>query len=274
MPRYEYEHSWACPHCGAAVDWNWLDFEKVVPCPRCQRKVRVAVLPPVTFGAWFSLAAAIVCLVGAASATAGGGPCGLFAVLLFAGGYAAIWLGTNEDAFASDEDRRQWIRDAQRESEAQHRRAMIAQQAAQEQDLARRRRIEDERLARETRLEKHSRTVGGLKELEPREFEEAIALIFRKNGYSAKLTLLGADGGVDVEVEKNGTKAVVQCKRYSGTVGAPVVRELLGVMAKRKVKEGYVVTTGSFTPQARQFAQGTRIQLWDADHLAEVMNNS
>jgi restriction system protein len=46
-----------------------------------------------------------------------------------------------------------------------------------------------------------------------------------------------------------------------------VVRELYGVMAARKASGGYVVTSGRFTKDAIQFAQGRNIELIDGDQL-------
>jgi restriction system protein len=60
----------------------------------------------------------------------------------------------------------------------------------------------------------------------------------------------------------------VQCKQWRATkVGVRVVRELYGVMAARGAVSAYVVTSGTFTKEARKFARGRNIILIDGKAL-------
>jgi hypothetical protein len=62
---------------------------------------------------------------------------------------------------------------------------------------------------------------------------------------------------MDVVVETaNGEKWIVQCNGWRGTVGEPVVRDLYGVMHHEGAERGAIVTTGTFSEQARDWVKG------------------
>jgi restriction system protein len=104
-----------------------------------------------------------------------------------------------------------------------------------------------------------------------REFELLISEAYRRQGYAvAELGGGGPDGGVDLILTREGRRTLVQCKHWRAfSVGAPVVRELLGVMTDRGAHAGQVVTSGKYTAQAREFAAGHRIELIDGTDLTE-----
>lgn len=78
----------------------------------------------------------------------------------------------------------------------------------------------------------------------------------------------GADGGVDLVLLKGGESQVVQCKQWKAyKVGVQVVRELYGVMAAKGASAGYVITSGTFTQDATEFASGRNITLIDGGAL-------
>jgi hypothetical protein len=95
------------------------------------------------------------------------------------------------------------------------------------------------------------------------EFEAFVATLFESEGWETSLTPRGADEGIDIEMRKtlDGETAIVQCKKWSGNVGQPVVRDLYGAMHHRGCDTGYVVTSSGFTPAAIAFAQGKPICL-------------
>src|SRR5687767_5384783 len=68
------------------------------------------------------------------------------------------------------------------------------------------------------------------------------ATYFERLGFKAKLTSFGPDGGVDIELipqQENAPAILVQCKAWvNQPVGVKEARELLGIMAHRKVSEG------------------------------------
>jgi restriction system protein len=58
-----------------------------------------------------------------------------------------------------------------------------------------------------------------------RDFEHLVGHAFRESGYSVTETAPGADGGVDLELRKDGELHLVQCKRWRAhKVGVEIVR--------------------------------------------------
>jgi len=105
------------------------------------------------------------------------------------------------------------------------------------------------------------------------EFEQMVGEWFRRQGYAiTEVGGAGPDGGVDLVLHKNGEKFLVQCKQWrSMKVGVGVVRELYGVMAAERVAGGFVVTSGSFTEDAKKFAHGRNVELLDGSMLIRVL---
>jgi restriction system protein len=104
------------------------------------------------------------------------------------------------------------------------------------------------------------------------QFEQLVAEFFRRQEFNATEQIVGgADGGVDVVLTRGAERFLVQCKHWrTQAVGAPVVRELKGVVAAQRATGGYVVTSGTFTPQARAFAAEAGISLIDGAALRSL----
>lgn len=115
-----------------------------------------------------------------------------------------------------------------------------------------------------------------LGEMSWREFEKLVGEGFRLEGYQVKETGGGgADGGVDLVLRKGAEKFLVQCKQWRAyKVGVDVVRELYGVMAARGAAGGFVVTSGTFTADAAEFAKGRNIVLVDGPRLHELIRTA
>jgi restriction system protein len=113
--------------------------------------------------------------------------------------------------------------------------------------------------------------------LPPRKFEELVASIFRQNGFEVELTPESRDGGIDIIAVRNDKLAgqelhLIECKRYlpNNTVGIGIVQRLLGVVEQHRATKGIVVTTSSFSKDARVVAESTRHRL----ELSEYKNVS
>ena len=106
--------------------------------------------------------------------------------------------------------------------------------------------------------------------LEPSEFEVWVGMLFELNGYQVKNTQYSGDHGIDlvVTLPQLGL-GLVQCKRYRGTVGEPVVRDLYGTLMHERADYGWLATTGGISRQAREWAVGKPLDLWDGQKLAE-----
>lgn len=107
------------------------------------------------------------------------------------------------------------------------------------------------------------------------DFELLIGEHFRRQGYNVRETAGGADGGVDLILNKEEATYFVQCKQWKAyKVGVKVVRELLGVMSSRGAAGGYVVISGEFTADAVKFAGENGIQLIDGVKLKRIISNT
>lgn len=112
--------------------------------------------------------------------------------------------------------------------------------------------------------------------LTPSQFEAYVAYhLFTRRGYYADNVRDVKDGGIDILVrDPYGQQAVVQCKRYRGTVGAPIVRDLYGTMIHAGAAYAYLVTNSTFSEEARQWAAGKPIELIDGPQLVELSRTS
>ena len=68
-------------------------------------------------------------------------------------------------------------------------------------------------------------------------------------------------------MSKTTIRAVVQCKRYVGSVGASAVRDLYGAMHHEKASNAYLVTTGKFTKSAMAWAKAKAMFLVEGTEL-------
>lgn len=95
----------------------------------------------------------------------------------------------------------------------------------------------------------------------PLAFENLVKELMHSLGYpNVKVTGRTGDGGIDVISTRNTSqgivRAVAQCKRYRGTVGVEVARELRGVIASdESIQKGFLVTTGEFSRECIGFCE-------------------
>jgi HJR/Mrr/RecB family endonuclease len=113
-------------------------------------------------------------------------------------------------------------------------------------------------------------TVAQMLALEPSEFEAWTGMLFMLLGYRVRNTQDVADHGIDLQVTNARVRyGLVQCKRYRGTVGEPTVRDLYGTLIHEHADFGWLVTTGGVSRQARDWAAGKPLELWDGQKLME-----
>ncbi len=96
-----------------------------------------------------------------------------------------------------------------------------------------------------------------------REFEHLVAEFFRRKGFHVEQR--GGhepDGGVDLVASIGEDRYLVQCKHWRvQRVGVKVVREICGVAAAESAAGVFVVTSGTFTEEARRFVEENRIDI-------------
>lgn len=110
---------------------------------------------------------------------------------------------------------------------------------------------------------------AGLNQMSWSQFELLVGETLRRMGYDViQNGGGGADGGIDLHATKGGKRYVVQCKQWrTYRVGVSVVREHFGVITAEGAAGGLVVTSGRFTREAIEFAEGKNITLVDGDQL-------
>ncbi|MDT8321851.1 MAG: restriction endonuclease [Xanthomonadales bacterium] len=118
--------------------------------------------------------------------------------------------------------------------------------------------------------------VRGVADLSWREFESLIGELFRKRGFSVKENYrAGPDGGVDVELRRNGELFLVQCKHWRARkIPVSTSRDLYGAMTARQAAAGFVVTSGDFTSESVKFAAGRNIELIGGKVLAASLRET
>lgn len=127
-----------------------------------------------------------------------------------------------------------------------------------------------------------------ISQAQPAFFEGLVLHLLHALGYGSTLEDLqhlgrSGDGGIDgvISLDKLGLEKVyVQAKRWQGQVGRPEVQAFYGALAGRRARKGVLITTSSFTREAREFAEqvsdsivlvdGTRLSTLMIDHTVGV----
>lgn len=124
--------------------------------------------------------------------------------------------------------------------------------------------------------------------LNPTTFEEYITYIYKKKGYKAERVGFGSnckkekrdgiygDGGKDVLLKSKlpfGKDTIIQCKFYDfkNYVNVKTVREMYAILMHYKAKKVIIITTSTFSTDARLFAKGKKIELIDGKKLEKLI---
>lgn len=111
----------------------------------------------------------------------------------------------------------------------------------------------------------------------PRQFEEIIAELFHNFGFDVELTKPTRDGGRDIiainEIHDIQNKYLIECKRYApaNKISVSIVQRLYGIKVSEAATKAILVTTSSYTSDARKFASK---HIWELDLKAydDVIN--
>lgn len=102
------------------------------------------------------------------------------------------------------------------------------------------------------------------------QFENFVAYLFEKQGYSIQKTAVSGDLGVDLIATKDGLKTAIQVKRYISPVGRSAISDAVAGMAHYRCHKCCVVTNSTFTPLARKLAYSNRCQLIGRQELIQL----
>jgi restriction system protein len=119
--------------------------------------------------------------------------------------------------------------------------------------------------------------IPSLLRMPPHDFEKLVGQVYRDLGYRVQDNPSGAaDGGIDLIVDTQQQRWIVQCKRWSKPVGVDPVRALWGLKAATGATGMIVVAVRGFTQQATTFAQwlGSSAVLIDGEELLRMMRHA
>jgi restriction system protein len=122
-------------------------------------------------------------------------------------------------------------------------------------------------VANEALLEKLKRQPDSIFQLPSRKFEELVAELLDGMGFEVELTKATRDGGKDILAYMNTGigkfLCLVEAKKYrqDRTVGVELVRTLYGTLCDYQANSAMLVTTSSFSPDARAFQKKHEYQL-------------
>jgi restriction endonuclease Mrr len=116
-----------------------------------------------------------------------------------------------------------------------------------------------------SRLDKLMLSIEELRSLSPRDFENIVARMFERMGFTVKQTPFVNDGGRDAILTKDGKKFLLECKRYKdGSVsGRPDLQKFHSAITTDDAVSGFFVTAGGFSKDAITFSKIGRIDLVD-----------
>ena len=114
-------------------------------------------------------------------------------------------------------------------------------------------------------------TAAVLRALEWKRFEEVCEGVWKANGYAARGTGPGSDGGVDIVIadrqDADKIFAVAQCKAWSKPVGVEPVRALWGAKHHFGAQLAIFYSVSGFSTEASNFAAGKHLKLVSGDEL-------
>ena len=119
-------------------------------------------------------------------------------------------------------------------------------------------------------------TADELSQLEWKRFEELVVAYYSKTGVVAARTKTGPDSPVHIKISWKGEPrpfAYVQCiAQPSGLVDMKPLQALVAALEADNIRRGYIVTSGKFNVQARNFAEEKHLTLLSADVFLEKLN--
>lgn len=127
-----------------------------------------------------------------------------------------------------------------------------------------------------TRVQNENRQAyEGIDTLSGIEFEHVCKRLLESMGFTVETTKASGDGGIDLIGYNTqpllSGKYIIQCKRYAGSVGEPIIRDLYGVVTSERANKGILITTGHFTKSAISFAENKPIELMDGAQLKKLI---
>jgi restriction system protein len=126
-----------------------------------------------------------------------------------------------------------------------------------------------------TQLLERESNLKALRKMPWRDFEMLVGEALRRDGfYVDEKGSSGPSSGVDLALWKNEQMIIVQCKRWDmKKIDVDAVKQLYNCMPTEKADACLFVTSGEYTPAAKDFAKGKPIALADGKALLELVQS-
>lgn len=168
------------------------------------------------------------------------------------------------------------IRTSLREAKHERRKSQSGTGIAKQSDAE----FDREEASEENTLSWNDLLLTKMQSIDPSAFERLCQRLLRESGFTkVEVTGKSGDGGIDgqgvLRVNLLSFHVLFQCKRYLGSVGSGVIRDFRGAMQGRADK-GLIITTGTFTPEARKEATrdgAPAIDLIDGETLCSLLKD-
>lgn len=102
------------------------------------------------------------------------------------------------------------------------------------------------------------------------EFEKYVAELLRRNGFHNLSFTERYDYGVDIIAAKDGVRWGIQAKRYSSTVGADAIRQVVTGLRIYGCDKAMVITNSTYSGFAKKLAAGNDCVLIDRVGLRKL----
>jgi len=114
-------------------------------------------------------------------------------------------------------------------------------------------------------------TIEKIDRMTGEEFEEYLAILYRKHGFEVKMTPKTCDFGADLLLKdkKSGKKICVQAKRYRGLVGEAAVQQTLSGREYYSCDAAMIITNSHYTDAAKSLARKCGIKMIDRFKLGK-----
>ncbi len=109
--------------------------------------------------------------------------------------------------------------------------------------------------------------ITGVDRMDVKTFEAFLAALFGDLGYEIEGSRVHGDFAAELVVAKDGTRTLVEGKRWSKHLGVTAVQAALGAMTDYHCDAAIVVANRQFTRQAKRLAKANGIALWDREKL-------
>jgi HJR/Mrr/RecB family endonuclease len=118
-------------------------------------------------------------------------------------------------------------------------------------------------------------TIRNVADMSGIEFEILIKELLESMDFEVQETKQTGDGGIDLIAYNNdlisGGTYIVQCKRWSNSIGESYIRDLYGVVTACRANKGILITNSTFSKSAIKFAENLPIGLIDGDKLSILL---